>query len=209
MNIVPFSGAESLREVTDFPRQQGLDRSAAAGADEGGPVRHIAIEPDQRAALREDEMSDLDLGDLVGQLRDLSAKLANALKPQDPNHHDGEVVYSLVKDILRFRRLRNRLLGADLFGEPAWEILLELFAANWSGERLSVSGACYVSGVPSSTALRWIVRLERDGWIERVDDPLDRRRSWLRLTDGAEKRLREFITQMAIGFAQAAQCPLC
>jgi hypothetical protein len=159
--------------------------------------------------LHEDGVSDPDVADLAGQLRELSAKLANALRPQSAGNQDGELVYSLVKDVLRFRRLRNRLLGGDLFGEPAWDILLELFAADWSGEKLSVSGACYVSGVPSSTALRWIVRLEREGWIQRVDDPLDGRRSWLTLTDRAAKSIREFVTQMAIGFGQAAQYPRC
>jgi hypothetical protein len=172
-------------------------------------VRHIAIEQDQRAVLNEDQISDPDLVDLLGQLRDVSAKLSSALKPQDSRKDDGELVYSLVKDILRFRRLRNSLLGGDLFGEPAWDILLEIFAADWSGEKLSVSGACYVSGVPSSTALRWIARLEREGWIQRVDDPLDGRRSWLMLTDRAERSIREFVNRMAIGFAQAARSPHC
>ena len=170
-------------------------------------MRHIAIRDDHPATFEDEQFTDPDLTELLGQLRDVSAKLSNALSPQAVDSADGQVAYSLVKDILRFRRLRDRLLGHDLFGEPAWDILLELFAAKGSGKKLSVSGACYASGVPSSTALRWIVRLEKEAWIQRVDDPLDGRRSWLALTDRAERCIREFVSQMAIGFGQAAQCP--
>ena len=172
-------------------------------------MAHIALKKDQASVLDDEQISTADLGDLAGQLRDLSVKLSSALQTQEPSNDDGDLVYSLVKDILRFRRLRNRLLGGDLFGEPAWDILLELFAADWSGDKLSVSAACYVSGVPSSTALRWVVRLEREGWIQRVDDPLDGRRSWLMLTDRAERSMREVVSQMAAAFVRAAEYPPC
>ena len=169
----------------------------------------IAIRYDDSAELGDDQIVDRDLTALLGQLRDLSVKLSTALTPQSFDAADGEVVYSLVTDILRYRRLRDKVLGSELFGEPAWDILLELFAAEASGKKLSVSGACYASGVPSSTALRWIVRLEKEGLIERVDDPLDGRRSWLELTERAERSIHEFVSQMAIGFGRAAQLPRC
>lgn len=168
-------------------------------------MRHIAIDQDQSGSLTFNELSDVGIDDLLGQLRNLSVRLSSALRPRSADDADGELIHTLVKDVLRFRRLRNKLLGGDLFGEPAWDILLELFAADWSGEKLSVSGACYVSGVPSSTALRWIVRLENEGWVERTDDPLDGRRTWLTLTSRAERTIRDFLRQMAAGFAQAAQ----
>jgi DNA-binding MarR family transcriptional regulator len=159
----------------------------------------------QTRSFDDGEIPEADLDDLLGQLRDLSLKLSSALRPEAAGTCDGEVVYALVKDILRFRRLRNKLLGDDLFGEPAWDILLELFAADWSGEKLSVSGACYASGVPASTGLRWVVRLENEGWIQRIEDSRDKRRSWLMLTDRAHKTISAFLAKMAVSFAQAPQ----
>ena len=104
----------------------------------------------------------------------------------------------LVKEILRARRRREKVFGGDLFGEPAWDILLELYAAQQAQQRLSVSSVCYVSAVPATTALRWIQRLEKDGWLERCCDPLDARRYWIELTSRASETMRKFVAQMAI-----------
>jgi DNA-binding MarR family transcriptional regulator len=80
-----------------------------------------------------------------------------------------------------------------MFGEPAWDMLLELFAAERLGKKFSVSGLCYCSGVPATTALRWIDRLEKVGWINREADEADRRRYWVRLSDrGSAAMLRYF-----------------
>jgi DNA-binding MarR family transcriptional regulator len=104
----------------------------------------------------------------------------------------------LVQEILRSRRRRERFFGDELFGEPAWDILLELFSAELAQKKLSVSDACYASAVPHTTALRWVGKLEHDGWIKRTDDPLDGRRSWLLLTDQCSDKMRRFLSNLAI-----------
>src|SRR4051812_35709296 len=54
----------------------------------------------------------------------------------------------------RIRLKRNELLGAPLFREPSFDMLLELFATHERGEEISVTSLCYASGVPPTTALR-------------------------------------------------------
>jgi len=103
-----------------------------------------------------------------------------------------------VQEVLRSRRKRERIFGGDLFGEPAWDILLELFLAELAQKKLSVSDACYSSAVPHTTALRWVGKLERDGWIKRTDDPFDRRRSWLILTDRGSDKMRNVLSDLAV-----------
>jgi len=87
--------------------------------------------------------------------------------------------------IYNSRRKRDRALDgyADLMGEPAWDILLCLLAASRENAEVSVSSACFASGVPATTGLRWVARLEERGLIERVDDPFDRRRTLLQLSE--------------------------
>lgn len=164
-------------------------------------VRHIQVQESYSAAVEVDNLSESDADGLLGELRELSARLSGVLQRQQGDRFDGATDHDLVSNILRFRRQRNRLFGEDLFGEPAWDILLELYALGASGQKLSVSGACYASGVPLTTALRWVSRLERDGWIYREDDPCDKRRSWLKLCDDTEKRMAEFLKIMAAAFA--------
>src|SRR6185503_13969819 len=108
------------------------------------------------------------------------------------------VLCRLAKEIVRSRRQREKIFGADLFGEPAWDILLELYAAGLGQQKLSVSGACYASAVPHTTGLRWVLKLEKDGWIRRVNDPFDGRRSWVELTEEALAAMRKHLIQLAL-----------
>lgn len=90
-----------------------------------------------------------------------------------------------VSGFRRIRLRRNELLGAPLFRDPAWDMLLELYVAHEQGQDLSVSSLCYASGVPATTALRHIQRLEEHGLIEREGDRHDNRRLFVRPTEKA------------------------
>lgn len=81
--------------------------------------------------------------------------------------------------ILRLRQARQSIFGPGLFGEPAWDMFLQLYASTLSGKKECVSSLCVASGVPYTTALRWIRLLERSGWVERYADPFDRRRTFM------------------------------
>ena len=88
-----------------------------------------------------------------------------------------------VQRVLSARRARAKFFDADLFADPAWDILLEMYAAERGQRRISVSSLCVGSNVPSTTALRWIRMLEERGLLNRVGDPLDARRVFVSLSD--------------------------
>jgi len=97
----------------------------------------------------------------------------------------------------RERRRRIETFGDDtLFGEPAWDILLDLFVAGERGKRVAVTSACIGSGVPSTTALRWLNVLELRGMVEREDDNHDARRSFVRLTAKARAMMLEYFANL-------------
>ncbi len=87
--------------------------------------------------------------------------------------------------LIRQRRKRASLFGADLFSDPAWDMLLDLAAARLENERVSVSSLCLASGAPQTTALRWIAMLQDAGLVVRRADPLDSRRAYIELTEKA------------------------
>ncbi len=92
------------------------------------------------------------------------------------------------------RRVRAKHFEAELFGEPAWDLLLDLFVSECQGRDIQVSSACIASAVPATTALRWITILEQGGLLERFDDPRDRRRSMVRLTDAGRSAMINYLT---------------
>ena len=96
------------------------------------------------------------------------------------------------------RRKREALFGVPgLFGEPAWDMLLDLYLADFDGKRLSVTGACIGSAVPVTTALRWLDRLDEAGLITREGDARDGRRTHVQITPLARQAMDACLGQFA------------
>lgn len=99
----------------------------------------------------------------------------------------------LINRIIHHRRLRLKFFPADLFADPAWDILLDLTAARVEHRRVSVTSLCIAAGVPSTTALRWIGQMIDVGLLVREQDDQDRRRAFIDLSeDGASAMARYF-----------------
>lgn len=86
---------------------------------------------------------------------------------------------------IRLRRMRDQFFESDLFADPAWDMLLDLMAARIDQVQVAVSSLCIAAAVPPTTALRWIKRMTDEGLFERVADPDDGRRIFIRLSDSA------------------------
>lgn len=85
--------------------------------------------------------------------------------------------------LLAARRHRDSLFGEGLFGEPGWDIVLELYVAGMRHTRYSLSKVGGNQGLPSTTVLRWINKLEEVGLVYREPDPTNGRRVFVMLTD--------------------------
>ncbi|PZU57170.1 MAG: hypothetical protein DI547_14155 [Sphingobium sp.] len=93
------------------------------------------------------------------------------------------------------RRLRDALIPGALFADPAWDLLLDLFAAGLEEKTVCTTSASIAAAVPSTTALRWIGRLIDGGWVRRFDDPDDGRRSLLELTPKAQIAVERWVRE--------------
>jgi hypothetical protein len=102
----------------------------------------------------------------------------------------------LVRTIIRQRQLRAKFFDAELFADPAWDMLLDLTAARAEHARVSVTSLCIASGVPPTTALRWIGQMSQAGLLERVEDESDRRRAFIALSDGAADAMARYFAEL-------------
>lgn len=103
----------------------------------------------------------------------------------------------LARTIYQHRKARAKFLPGDLLGEPAWDILLDLYVAQVERREINVTSASLASQVPSTTGLRWIVILESRGYIERCSSGHDARVTYLRLTDQGMSQMRCYLRSMA------------
>jgi DNA-binding MarR family transcriptional regulator len=98
-----------------------------------------------------------------------------------------------VRAILRARRQRDQSFPDGFFADPAWDILLELYASELAGCRLSIGSLCIGAAVPTTTALRWIRSLEQRGLAVRSPDPLDARRVFIALSPRGSETMSELM----------------
>lgn len=102
---------------------------------------------------------------------------------------NGPVTERDIREIIKHRRARAHFFGAELFADPAWDMLLHLYASCLSQHRITVGALCDGAAVPSTTALRWLVQLEEKGFVERRQDPIDGRRYFVSLTVAAQEAM--------------------
>lgn len=104
----------------------------------------------------------------------------------------------LIRGLIRQRQVRARFFDGELFSDPAWDMLLDLAAARVEQKRVSVTSLCIASGVPPTTALRWIGQMVDAGLFFRVCDDSDRRRAFIELTDGAIDALARYFAEISL-----------
>jgi len=100
----------------------------------------------------------------------------------DQTEHTAEAVLTLARELYVERRRRAKYFDEDLFGEPSWDILLDLYIASREGRRVPTTSACIGANVPPTTALRWLRMIEAKGLVERESDGRDGRRTFVGLS---------------------------
>lgn len=108
----------------------------------------------------------------------------------------------LVRRIIHHRQMRGRFFDAALFADPAWDILLDLTAARAEHRRVAVTSLCIASGVPPTTALRWIGQMIAAGLLEKVEDETDRRRAFVALSDKAADAMARYFANLELEAAK-------
>jgi len=137
------------------------------------------------------------LSDEVSRIADQLARLASRqdaamLLPAATDRSAAETARSL-REIIRKRQARKQFFPAELFADPAWDIMLDLAAARLEGKQVSVSSLCIAADVPTTTALRWIKGMTDAGLLVRRSDPGDGRRSFIDLSDDAADAMDRYI----------------
>lgn len=158
-----------------------------------------AVERDPLAAIREAGLNDpaelKRVGHELIKIADALASLDQCVRPtaNDDTMTMDQRLSDLAASMFRARRRRANQLPKELLGEPAWDILLDLFVNFVRGQRVGVSSACIAADIPTSTALRWIGVLVSKGLVERRDQQHDLRVTEVRLTKSGYRSMRSLL----------------
>lgn len=154
-----------------------------------------------------------EMDDLKIQMQQLAEAILQTLGPVEPTAASdepeverpcGKAVAQVRKlhqmsraaeDLYRFRRSRDAMLPSALLGEPAWDMLLDLFIHEVEGRKISITSLCLASSAPSTTALRYIDLLEKHGLLSRTKCTTDQRVTFVHLTRTALMKLTDLLEQ--------------
>lgn len=147
--------------------------------------------------------------DAVGQLDHASIQSLDAAAPTGAGAAEHGRRVDAARMLYRARRWRDRLFGDPaLFGEPGWDLLLDLYLARADGKRVPVTSACIGAAVPTTTALRWLGALEEQGLITRQSDNSDARRVFVELSDRANAAMDDWLSRYLRGIEPVEVTPV-
>jgi hypothetical protein len=180
--------------AADLP--SGVDELVDPSAGELEQAIALATEP--TPARLNDRNGSLNL---LQQLSEDAARIASTLASLSEEDGEaaardeaaGKVDAAFVRSIIRGRRLRDQFFRGELFADPAFDMLLDLYAARLEGSRVAVSSLCIAAAVPATTALRWIRQLTEKGLFVRTADPQDGRRVYIGLSDDAARAMGRYL----------------
>lgn len=111
----------------------------------------------------------------------------------EPSSPTAGELAQLASGIYRARRRRDKLLHGELFGEPAWDMMLALYCLPAKGERLSVTSLSYAANVAPTTGLRIQAALAERGLIQKRREDFDRRVQLIELTEKGRDWLENYL----------------
>jgi hypothetical protein len=96
--------------------------------------------------------------------------------------------------ILELRRARAKYFGTELFADPAWDILLQLFAAKLGGRRLRLADLETLA--PRTTLARWAAVLEERGFVSCHFEPGGNTKLSLEISPLGAARMSELLRSL-------------
>lgn len=139
-----------------------------------------------------------DVEDAARLLRLLTPRNGKKAGPGSANPPPHAALLEAARELLRRRHRREQLFGKAMFREPAWEMLVSLYAQQHD-QRFTIASLSSHSGAPATTALRWIDYLEKRRLVRRRAHPTDARAFHVELTEEAQSSLDLYFYETLTG----------
>ena len=194
--VAAILGSDAIQLIVDADEAERISALAVASAMSDLPMSLSDVASDQNAE-RLRQLSE-EVNRIASTLARLSAgpsappRLVEPTAAADVPPLSSEVV----RNVIRARRLRTRYFSADMFADPAWDMLLDLLQAEIAQLRVPVSSLCIASAVPATTALRWLKTMVSQGLFVRRADPHDGRRVFVELAPDTSSALRRYFAEV-------------
>lgn len=211
MAAVVLSGRATVGAATKALRLQAVDliEKPARRTQIQEALGEAVVELDRQRRLMTDLQLDMVAAELKSTMQLLQAmpkgaSLATPRRAAARTTLTPAEATARIVELMQARRVRANHFPPEIFGEPGWDIILDLARAQLGGRKVSVSSASLAGGVPISTGLRCVHDLLKRGILIRIADPTDRRRDFVELSQEALQGLMNYLRLADVADGQGA-----
>lgn len=140
------------------------------------------------------------MGEFVSIERALVENLLSALDRGKLSTSQGNLAEAIRDIEVAIRSIRRSYFPQTYFSDGIWDILLELHAAHRDKGAIAITNIGLEVGIPLATAIRYIKRLEQDGFVVREPDPQDKRRFFISLTKAGRALMNDVFEEASRNF---------
>lgn len=103
---------------------------------------------------------------------------------------------SRATNYLHWGRLKSQTMdsGNGLFSDSCWNMCLDIYICGLKEERVTVSAIAHSSGIPMTTAMRYINVMVQQGLIEKTPNPADNRMIFVSLSSDCMEKIEKILT---------------
>ena len=107
---------------------------------------------------------------------------------------DGDLI-SRAEKYLNWGRLKSRILdsGNGLFANSCWNMCLDIFICDLKEQRITVSSIAHSSGIPMTTAMRYINVMVEQGLLHKTPNSADNRMIFVSVSEDCSEKIRELL----------------
>ena len=139
------------------------------------------------------------LGSIAGEFGTCADQIMSSGRVEMQSAPDGPPdLVARARSIVASRKARRKFFPADLFHEPAWEMLMSLFIVYEGEHTMNVKALVSCSDAPATTSQRWIDHLHKSGLIDRVTDTIDRRRIDISLSERGHDAMVRYLSDVVV-----------
>lgn len=102
------------------------------------------------------------------------------------------------EQLLKWSRLKAEYLnlGTGLFSDSCWDMCLDIYICDLKNEQITVSSVAHSSGIPMTTAMRYINVMAEEGLLEKTSNPSDNRMVFVSTSQSCKERISDVLQKL-------------
>ncbi len=98
--------------------------------------------------------------------------------------------------LLKWSRLKADMLnlGSGLFADSCWNMCLDTYICDLRGQKITVSSIAHSSGIPMTTAMRYINVMAEEGLLEKSPNPSDNRMVFISTSETCKDKISTILS---------------